>query len=46
MEAPRDVIEEFLARSYRVVPLGSESALIDMDLLIDRLLDSGGAASL
>ena len=45
MEAPRDSIEEFLARSYTVVPAGSESTLIDMDSLIDRLLEDGGPAS-
>jgi len=41
MEAPRDVIDEFMARSYNVVPAGSESSLIDMDSLIDRLLEEG-----
>jgi hypothetical protein len=45
MEAPREVIEDFLARSYTVVPSGSESSLIDMDSLIDRLLEDGGPAS-
>lgn len=46
MEAPREAIEDFLARSYTVVPVGSESSLIDMDSLIDRLLEDGGPASL
>ncbi len=46
MEAPREIIEDFLARSYTIVPVGSESALIDMDSLIDRLLEDGGPTSL
>jgi len=46
MEAPREGIEDFLARSYTVVPVGSESSLIDMDSLIDRLLEDSGPASL
>lgn len=46
MEAPRDAIEEFLMRTYTVVPAGSESGMIDIDGLIDRLLEEGGPASL
>lgn len=45
MEAPRDEIEDFLTRTYTVVPAGSESAMIDMDSLIERLLEDGGPAT-
>lgn len=44
MEAQRKDIEEFLARTYTVVPLGSEGAMLDIDSLIDRLLDDDGHA--
>lgn len=46
MEAPREDIEDFLARTYTVVPAGSESGMIDIDSLIDRLLEDGGPATL
>ena len=42
LEAARTDIEEFLARTYTVVPMGSEAALIDFDGLIERLLSDGG----
>ncbi len=45
MEAPRDEIEEFLMRTYTVVPAGSESGMIDIDRLIDQLLEDGEAPS-
>lgn len=45
MEAPRAEIEDFLMRTYTVVPAGSESAMLDIDLLIDRLLEDGGPAA-
>ncbi len=46
MEAPFEEVEDFLARAFTVVPAGSEGAMLDMDSLIDRLLDDGGAANL
>lgn len=45
MEAPRAEVEDFLTRTYTVVPAGSESSLLDMDLLIERLLEDGGPAT-
>lgn len=45
MEAPRAAVEDFLMRTYTVVPAGSESALLDIDTLIDRLLEDGGTAA-
>jgi len=45
MEAPRSEIEDFMTRTYTVVPAGSESSLLDMDLLIERLLEDGGPAT-
>lgn len=45
MEAPREDIENFLMRTYTVVPAGTESGMMDIDLLIDRLLDEGGPTS-
>ncbi len=46
MEAPRSEVEGFLARTYTVVPAGSEGGMIDIDSLIDRLLEEGGPATL
>lgn len=41
LEVERAEIDQFLNRTIEVVPAGSESTLIDMDALIDRLLDDG-----
>lgn len=41
LEANRTDIDEFLTRTYTVVPVGCESTQIDIDALIDRLLDDG-----
>jgi hypothetical protein len=38
LEASADVILEFLGRSYALVPPGTESAFVDMDDTITRLL--------
>lgn len=43
MEANRSDIEDFLARTYQVAPVGAESAFLDIDELIDRLLDEDGS---
>ncbi len=40
MEARRIDIEDFMARTYTVVPAGSEAVMLDLDTLIDRLLDN------
>jgi hypothetical protein len=45
MEASREEIENFLARTYTIVAAGSEGAMLDIDNLIDRLLDEGGPAA-
>ncbi len=42
VEARSGDIEEFLARTYTIVPAGSEAALIDFDGLIERLLSDSG----
>jgi hypothetical protein len=46
MEAPREDIEDFLARAYAVVPAGYESSMIDIDTLIDQILEEGDPKSL
>lgn len=46
MEAKRSDIDEFLARTYTVVPAGTEGAMLDIDSLIDRLLDEDGPVPL
>ena len=43
MEGSRAEVEEFLMRTYTVVPAGSESSLLDIDQLIDRLLVDEGS---
>ncbi|MEZ5157289.1 MAG: SsgA family sporulation/cell division regulator [Candidatus Nanopelagicales bacterium] len=40
LEAPADEIDEFLRRSYEVVPAGSESDFLDLDTLIESLLSN------
>jgi len=46
MEAPRAEVQDFLARTYSVVPAGTEAEMLDIDGLIYQLLDENGPASL
>ncbi|WP_129669428.1 SsgA family sporulation/cell division regulator [Phytoactinopolyspora endophytica] len=39
LRAPADAIEEFLAETWRLVPPGTESQHLDIDLTLDALLD-------
>lgn len=39
LEAPADVVLEFLGRSYSLVPPGTESEHLDVDAALARLLD-------
>jgi hypothetical protein len=40
LEADRSALQRFLARSYEIVPAGTETDLLDMDAALDALLSA------
>ncbi|MFZ1362139.1 MAG: SsgA family sporulation/cell division regulator [Candidatus Nanopelagicales bacterium] len=46
METKTDLVREFLNRTFTIVPAGSESQMLNLDFLIERLLDEEGPANI
>lgn len=46
METKTELVRDFLNRTFTIVPAGSESQMLNLDFLIERLLDEEGPANI